>query len=333
MSEYRLYCGRCRSLTGRKNRFCEQCGYDLNRNSSANIPVVFGKVVEAQHREPESILGVFNDHILVSVLGEGGMGRVYETMKCDSGQRFALKVVHESLRLRGSSHIQLLIDEGRRQASIVHPNVVRVFGLIQDQRSGQIGLVLELIDGDSLDKVLDKTGKTGFDLETVLLMSQHMTMGLKVVHQHGFIHADVKPGNFMYGRGSEDEQSIKISDFGISRSLKAQLTGDGKRLKARTPGYSSPEQILNQPLNVQSDLYCLGCVIFELLTGVRVFSLEDVATCDQDHVREQAPYVTDVRAEVPRRLAELVAALLRKDPHARPSSANAVLEELRKVQL
>jgi serine/threonine protein kinase len=333
VSDYRLYCGRCRSLTGRRSRFCEQCGYDLQRNSSANIPVLFGRVVEAQGREPERLVGVFGDYVLLSVLGEGGMGQVFEAMKCDSGQRFAMKMVHESLRLRGGSHVQSLIDEGRRQASIVHPNVVRVFGFIQDPHTGRMALVLELIEGQSLDEALKGTGETGFDLQTVLVMSQHMTMGLKVVHQHGFIHADVKPGNFLYGRSGRSENVIKISDFGISRSLKEQLTGDGKRLRARTPGYSSPEQILNAPLGVQSDLYSLGCVMFELLTGQHVFSFDDFQRCDRDHVQEPAPYVPELRADVPRALAELVASLLRKSPAERPESADEVLAELGRIRL
>lgn len=332
MSDVRLYCGRCRSLTGRSSRFCERCGMDLHRHSSANITVSFGKVVQAQRREPDKIVGVFNDHVLVRIIGEGGMGQVFETMKCDSGQRFALKLVHENFRLRGRAQMQALMDEGKRQASIVHPNVVRVFGLMQDRHSGRMGLLLELIDGDSLDVVLDAGGEGGFDVETVLLMSQHMTLGLQVVHQHGIVHADVKPGNFMYGRGSSGKQSIKVSDFGISRSLKAQLTGEGRVLKARTPGYSSPEQILNTPLNVQSDLYCLGLVMYELLTGQRVFALDDPAQCDQDHLQTLPPYLGHALPEVPRRLAELVAALLNKDPLNRPSSANDVLAELRMIQ-
>ena len=324
MGAYRMYCGRCTSLVGEQSRFCEQCGLDLSGRTAPRFTVKFGNVVIHQGLEPAQILGVFGDHLLVREIGVGGMGQVFETMHRVSGQRFALKLVRERLRLKGSRHLDNLVKEAQMQAQIVHPNVVRGFGLLEHQ--GQLGLLLELIRGESLDVLLDRGESARWHVKQAMVVAQQMAIGLDVVHHHGFIHADVKPANFMLGDDARYGRVLKVSDFGIARSLRSNI--NEKVANARTPGYSSPEQIRGESLTAVSDLYALGCVIYELMAGQPVFPYDDVNRCDNFHLTTAAPPIWDYKPDTPKPVGDLIHRLMAKEPRERPRSAREVYDEL-----
>jgi serine/threonine protein kinase len=324
MSAYRIYCGNCCHLVGEGSRFCEECGLDHGHRSAPKWTVQFGNVVTHRQAEPRQILGMFGDYLLTKKLGEGGMGRVFKVMHRKSGQEFALKVLLDRLQLKGKRHWNTLIKEAKTQAQIVHPNIVRVFDLLEC--GGPPGLLMEIVDGEDVDVVLRRNGDQLLSLDEVRFYASQMALGLDVVHQHGIIHADVKPANFMLGRRSHDDWIVKISDFGIARSLRSRMSST--QAKARTPGYSSPEQIMNHPIGPASDLYSLGCVIYELLIGKPVFSFENTSRCDHEHMHIAPAPIEEVRNSTPAHWAALVRDLLQKDPSSRPTSAREVAQRL-----
>ena len=328
MSQGRSYCGQCGHLLLGQLRFCDQCGSALHTLQHGSIPVQFGPVVEQLGNVPSRIEGLFGDYALLDPLGEGGMGFVFRAMHRWSGQEFAIKMVSEHLRFRRGL-LEAFAREAETQAEIVHPNVVRVFQFARD--GGRSALVMELVRGVTLDVLVHQRGEQGVSRGQLLWLAGQMALGLTVVHDYGYVHADIKPTNFLFGTTDQGETVLKIADFGIARSLRAELTGPKKRSRSGTPGYMSPEQIRGEQLTAASDLYSLGCVLYEVITGRPVFPLDDWEEAMRMHLELEPPPIEELRPDAPEQLAQLVRLMLCKEAKHRPKSAQAVFQHLQEM--
>lgn len=315
------YCGKCGAILAQHLRFCDQCGAPLTTSATRLYSIHFGPVVVRGETIPHRIEGVLEEYVFLRILGEGGMGRVMHAMHRFSGQHFALKVIHPQLRLRKGIS-RRFIEEAKMQSRIVHPNIVRVFRFLDVD--GTMGLVMEFVDGVTLEALL-AAQPNGLEVNQVIWLMCQMAAGLGEVHRHGFVHADVKPANFFYGRGSHGRPVLKTGDFGIAQNLQAELRRTGGRRRAGTPGYMSPDQIRGDRLTPASDLYSLGTVVYEMLTGRPVFPLED-EMLDERHLHAEPTPVGATHPHVPRVFRDLVQAMLAKTPDRRPQTANHVLE-------
>ncbi|MBS1955764.1 MAG: protein kinase [Cyanobacteria bacterium SZAS-4] len=256
---------------------------------------------------------------VVSLLGQGGMGVVYKVEQIFLGKELALKTIQKSEQT--DIALRRFEAEARAVFSVNHPNIIAVhdFGLLDDQTPF---MAMEFVDGKTLGQIL-KTRQLSVD-EAVPLFIQ-VCFGLAHAHENGVVHRDIKPNNIMLLNNTDwgTEGSVKILDFGIAKL--AQHEGGEIQALTRTgeifgsPLYMSPEQCLGGKLDHRSDIYSLGCVIFEALTGTPPFVGENAMTTMMMHQRETTPTLKEASLgqEFPPALEQIVRGMLAKNPDER----------------
>jgi eukaryotic-like serine/threonine-protein kinase len=261
--------------------------------------------------------------VIEGQLGSGGHATVFLSRHIDLGHRAAIKVLHLD---RCGSAVDEMVDRFTREARIAarvrHPNVVHVhdYGDLPD---GSPYFVMDLVLGEDLQERLDRDGQ--LEISAAVDLGLQTLAGLDALYRAGVVHRDVKPGNLMLEHGADGAAHIKLVDFGIARVAeqgKRRLTVDGTVLG--TPEYMSPEQIRGLELDVRSDLYALGVVLYECLTGALPISGKGpCATLAMALTQEPAPIVSR-RPEVPEGVAEVVMRALAKDREDRWESPAAM---------
>ena len=255
---------------------------------------------------------------LLDKLGEGGMGVVYRARYVVDNRHVAVKllppdIANETILSRFERELEIL-------KTLRHPNIVRSFGGVCE--GNQHFYAMELVEGGTLDRLLEQRGK--FSWEMVVQFALQMASAPSYAHERGVVHRDVKPGNFLLTTGGK----VKLSDFGLATVEAAtKITAAGKTMG--TFPYMAPEQIRGRPpVAPQTDLYALGCVIFEMLTGRTPFTGETPAEVMHKHLDQTPQRVTELAPDCPIALDVLVRDLLQKDPNDRPEGAYIVAKRL-----
>jgi serine/threonine-protein kinase len=255
---------------------------------------------------------------LESKLGSGGMSTVYLAVDEVLDRRVAIKVLHREISDQ-PDQLERFRREARAVASLSHPNLVAVIDAGED--GGHPYIVFEYVPGETLKKRIDTEGRLGLDEATAYAIE--IGRGLAAAHAARLIHRDVKPQNVLI----DAEGRAKITDFGIARSLEAHgLTATGRVLG--TTDYVSPEQAMGKEVDPRTDVYSLGIVLYEMLTGDVPFHAETQVGVAMKHVNENVP---DVQRQRPETSAALAAALERavaKDPEDRYPDMNHFLSDL-----
>jgi hypothetical protein len=261
--------------------------------------------------------------VIEGMTGSGGMGAVYRALDRATGGAVAIKVMARCGKDDGR-----FIQEARVLSELTHPAIVQ-YVAHGTTSEGEPYLAMEWLDGEDLAHRLARTRLT---VAESLTLTRRIAEGLAVSHARGVLHRDVKPSNVFLVEGNPSR--AKLLDFGIVRlQLSARgphahpRTGTGRVLG--TVGYMSPEQaVADRAVDARTDIFALGCLLFECLTGEPAFSgAHDVAVLVKV-LREEAPRVRHLRTELPAALDELVARMLRKDKAERPSDVGVVLREL-----
>ncbi|WP_437907418.1 protein kinase [Sorangium sp. So ce327] len=256
---------------------------------------------------------------LVDRAGTGGMGTVWRALDRTTGRPVALKLLTR-VSERDSARFR---HEARVLAGLSHPHIVQyvTHGL---EPSGEPYLVMEWLDGETL---ADRLDGAGLNLEESLLVARRVASALAKAHALGVVHRDIKPNNLLLV-GGEVEQ-VKVLDFGIAWHPGAtrRLTQTGSILG--TPGYMAPEQARTErEVGPPADVFALGCVLFECLTGTPAFQGEHLMALLAKLLLEEPPLLRELRPDVPAWLADLVARMLAKEPSERPADGAAVIEAL-----
>jgi serine/threonine protein kinase len=209
---------------------------------------------------PGTVIG--GRYVIKRMLGEGGMSMVYlardETLDMD----VALKMIH-SVLTNSEQAIAALREEARVTAALSHPNIVRLFNF--EQIGERNFMVVEYVDGPSLQDILDRQRR--LSLEETLRYAEPIAQGLDYAHQSGVLHRDVKPTNIMI----DSRQIVKLTDFGIARRMKDQALRLSRELRAGTPPYMAPEQLMGNIIDRRCDIYSFGVVVHECLSGAVPF--------------------------------------------------------------
>ncbi|WP_405594234.1 serine/threonine protein kinase [Streptomyces sp. NBC_01410] len=246
-------------------------------------------------------------------LGRGAMGEVWRATDQALGRPVAVKLLRAD---DGDAAAERLRMEAQTAARLNHPHVVSMYD--SGCHDGRFYLVMELVDGWSLAQELAVHGL--LDPQEAGAIGAQMAAGLSAAHLQGVIHRDIKPGNIML----TTDRIVKITDFGIARfadDASHTFTATGKILG--TGSYLAPERAVGSPAVPASDVYALGCVLYELLTGRPPFRGENTPAVVQQHVHA-APVPPDhLRPEIPRSLADHLLLLLAKDPAQRPTAEQA----------
>jgi hypothetical protein len=246
-------------------------------------------------------------------LGAGGMATVWQATDLLLGRQVAVKVLREQYAV-DPSFLARFQREARHAASVSDPRIVTVFDCGVD--AGAPFIVMELVSGRTLRQVLDQAGVLPA-VEAVSVAAE-MCAALEVAHAAGLVHRDIKPANVLVTSGGQ----VKILDFGIARMAQsAGLTQTGTLIG--TAEYLSPEQGAGQPAGPQADLYAVGCVLYEMLTGTPPFTADSPAALVYRHVHDQPAPPSARRPGLPPQVDGLVLRLLAKDSAARPGSAAA----------
>jgi tRNA A-37 threonylcarbamoyl transferase component Bud32 len=229
-------------------------------------------------------------------IGAGGMSTVYQAFDMTLERAVAIKLLHREIAA-DSDQIERFRREARAVAQLSHPHIVTVIDAGEDD--GRPYIVFEYVEGETLKHRIRRLGR--LPVAEAVAYAVEIVRALAAAHQRGIVHRDVKPQNVLI----DAEGSAKVTDFGIARTLEDEgLTADGRVLG--TTDYVSPEQALGHRVTGQSDLYSLGIVLFEMLTGQVPFRGESQVAVAMKHVREELPDVQVRRPEVSAALASVV---------------------------
>ncbi|HEY2743126.1 MAG TPA: serine/threonine-protein kinase [Polyangia bacterium] len=261
---------------------------------------------------------------LIKSLGSGGMGEVFVAENISIGMRVAVKLLRPEL-LANPEFRQRFQNEAQAVASIEHPNVARFFDLVVGDPTF---IVMEYVRGETLADLIKK-GPIAVD--RALEIAQRLCWGLDAAHAAGVVHRDLKPANVLLAPDAEHGESPKLIDFGLAKLAAAagdsQLTRTGQIIG--TPAYMSPEQIKGEKIDGRADVYALGCVLFEMLTGRTPFAsgADDVQILYRQ-MHEAPPALGRLLPDVPSALDALMHKALQKDPALRFPSVQAMATAL-----
>ncbi len=308
--------------------FCAECGTDLRtpEGGASSTRMFVHRVIANRYR-------------LLDLVGEGGMGVVYKAEHIRMGKALALKILRGDFA-REPGAVERFLAEARIVSRLSHPHTIAVFdfGEIDAVGSG-FYLAMEYVHGKDLCTVLSESGPL---LEQrVAEIGQQILGSLAEAHDAGIVHRDVKPGNVMLMQTRSDEDFVKVLDFGIAKlrdagteavlladpaAPSATVTGVGAIMG--TPNYLAPEQARGGPIDARSDLYAVGCVLYELATGKPPFVAPSPLAVVAAHLHEEPPPLTAQAPGLSRRFAEVIHRALRKSPGERFGTADAMREAL-----
>ena len=273
----------------------------------------------------EIVLGEISGgrYALSELLGAGGMAEVFLAHDRILGRDLALKVLREGYA-KDAGFVSRFQREAISAASLNHPHVVQVYdqGCSED---GRLYIAMEHVPGGNLKNLVTRRGV--LDPAEAALLASQVAEALGAAHERGIVHRDIKPQNVLLGEAGE----AKVADFGIALAASASTTS-GTELLFGTPGYMSPEQAMGERVGPESDLYSLGVVLYEMLTGTVPFEAEGALATAMKHVTDQPIPPRERDPRVPDALDALVMGLLVKDPEDRYGSAFELAEDLRRAR-
>ena len=257
-------------------------------------------------------------------IGQGGMAVVYSGVDTVLRRRVAVKVLREQLAA-DADFVQRFYTEAQHAAKLSHPNIVNIYDVGREGESYFI--VMELVDGTTLGEMIEKDGTLP---EPVAIdFAAQICSGLAYAHRQGLLHRDVKPANILVTK----DDVVKLSDFGIARAVTTQtITITAPGMVMGSVYYISPEQAQGLDLHETSDLYSLGVVLYQMLTGKLPYTGESPVTVALKHVSNPVPSIDAEDATISPALAAIVRKLMQKDPHDRFQSAVEVAKALREAR-
>src|SRR5436190_1332731 len=275
-----------------------------------------------EHLEPSdepNVLGRLGGYDVLEIIGRGGMGVVLKAFDRELKRCVAIKVLAPHLA-HSSLAKKRFAREAQAAAAVVHPHVLAIH---QVQAGGKLPfLVMPLVAGESLAQRLAAQGT--LELKETLRIGMQAAAGLAAAHEQGLVHRDVKPANILLEKGVE---RAVLTDFGLARAADdVSITRHG--VIAGTPQYMSPEQARGEPLDGRSDLFSLGCVLYEMATGISPFRANSAMATMRRLVDEAPQALPSLNPELPAWFVAIVNRLLEKDPARRFGSAKEVSELL-----
>lgn len=299
---------------------------------SASSPRQEDTHTELSLKTPTSRRGETGAHLklgdrfaLLGLIGFGGMGNVYRAYDHELEEVVALKMLRHE-RISAAGVLKRFRQEVRLARKITHPNIARMYDI--GEVDGERFLTMEYIDGETLAHRLAR--QLSLSVVATLGIGIQLCLGLEAAHRAGVVHRDLKPDNILISK----DNRVAITDFGIAWPLAEATSGKGERHAglAGTPTYMAPEQIQGRPLDPRTDLYALGLILFEMLSGKPVWTAEGLTELLVVRLHRDPPSLEQLCPEVPATLTALIQQLLQLEPEQRPASAAAVGRSLQGIQ-
>ncbi len=264
-----------------------------------------------------------NRYRLIQQIGSGGMAVIYKAQDLSLGRTVAIKILRPSLT-SDASFAARFKNEARSVANLSHPNIVTVYDFGTSENTQF--LVMEFVDGQDLKKVIKS--EFPLTLDRVLSFGIQICAGIGFAHRAGIVHADIKPQNILVTR----EDVLKVTDFGIAQALASGTPGERQAVVWGSPHYFSPEQARGERPTTASDVYSIGIVMFEMLTGRPPYSGKDQRELALAHLQAPVPMVTEINPNVPPNLAQIIYRTMSKDPAQRYRMADQLGNVLKSYQ-
>ncbi len=316
-----MKCPRCHADNPDDSAFCSRCGTQLIKPPTSVSFTQTATFLASPQGLP--IGGTFvGRYQITEELGKGGMGRVYKAYDTEIGDYVALKVLKPEIAV-DEGIVERFRNELKLARRISHRNICRMFDLGRTENTTYIAM--EFVSGEDLKTLLRRVGQ--LPAKRTVAVALQVCEGLAEAHRLDVIHRDLKPQNIMVDR----EGNARIMDFGIARSLQGKgVTEAGVILG--TPDYMSPEQLEGKEADQRSDIYALGAVLFEMVTGDPPFEGETPLVVATKHKTERPRNPQETNPQVPDSLARLILRCLEKAKEARYQSAEDVLADLREIE-
>src|SRR5436305_8668030 len=257
---------------------------------------------------------------IVRKLGAGGMANVYLAEDQELGRRVAIKILNER-HANDEQFVERFRREAKNAAGLSHPNIVSIFD--RGQAENTYYIAMEYLDGRSLKELITARGPA--PIHVAVDYARQILAALRIAHRQGVVHRDIKPHNVLV----DGEGRIKVTDFGIARAGPSQMTEEGSIIG--TAQYLSPEQAQGAPVTPASDLYSVGIVLYELLTGEVPFSGETPVELAMKHLSRVPEPPSHLRPEIQRDLDFVVMRALAKSPEERYTSADEMDADLARI--
>jgi len=257
---------------------------------------------------------------IVRKLGSGGMATVYLAEDQELGRRVAIKILNER-HANDDQFVERFRREAKNAAGLSHPNIVSIYD--RGEAEGTYYIAMEHLQGRNLKELISARGPA--PVHIAVDVTRQVLAALSNAHKNGIVHRDIKPHNVMV----DDDRRVKVTDFGIARAGASQMTEAGSIVG--TAQYLSPEQARGAGVDQRSDLYSVGVVLYELLTGKVPFTGESPVEIAMKHLSDTPPPPSELNAEVPAELDMIVMRALAKDPARRYQSAEQMNADLERV--
>lgn len=313
-----MECPKCHTSNPAESKFCMECATPL-----------LGDQGQTQTKTMETPLEVlttgstFSDRYqIIEELGKGGMGRVYKVLDKETKEKIALKLIKPEIA-SDRKIIERFRNELTTARKIVHKNVCRMYDLGKEK--GSYYITMEYISGQDLKGLIRQTGQ--LTVGKSVSIAKQICEGLSEAHRTGVVHRDLKPTNIMI----DTEGNVRIMDFGISRILKEKgITGAGVMIG--TLEYMSPEQVEGKDIDQRSDIYSLGIIFYEMITGVVPFDGDTPLSIAHKHKYETAQEPKKINTQISDDLNRVVLKCLEKDKEKRYQNSGEVLLDLNRIE-
>ena len=309
-------CPKCRTENTEDSQFCKKCATPLEGD------VIHTKTIETPIQELTTGSVFAGRYQIIEELGKGGMGRVYKVLDKETNEKMALKLIKPEIA-SDKTMIERFRNELTTARKIGHRNVCRMYDLNKEKDNYYI--TMEFVSGGDLKKLIRRTKQLA--VGTAISIAKQICDGLKEAHGLGIVHRDLKPNNIML----DDDGNARIMDFGIARAIKDKgITGAGVMIG--TPEYMSPEQVEAKEVDQRSDIYSLGIILYEMLTGRLPFEADTPFAIGVKHKSETPKNPKEFNPQIPDDLANVILQCLEKEKASRYQSAGEVKFELESIE-
>ncbi len=311
-------------------RVCPRCAEETDHELCPHDGAQTFPVQVAQQTYPAGTV-IGGRYQVEQVIGIGGFGAVYRCTQLNMQQTVAVKVLRNE-HLTSLEHVKRFTREAQSVSRLKHPNTIHIFDF-GSHSDGALYVAMEFLEGETLAHRLDQYGKIHW--ETMVLIATQVCHSLTEAHAIGLVHRDLKPENIMLIPVAGDPNFVKVLDFGIAKMQKdpskpgeASLTEAGMIMG--TPTYMAPEQAKGEEVDARSDIYALGVLMYEALTGLAPFQDETAMKVLVAHIKDPVPPFAKYAApgEVPIEIEQVVMQCLEKDPGKRPASTVQLVDRL-----
>jgi len=310
-------CPKCQSDNPETASFCAECGTKLISSEGSDVT----STMEMPKEELIRGSTLANRYEIIEELGKGGMGRVYRVEDTKLKQEVALKLIKFEIA-KDKETIERFRNELKTARMIAHKNVCRMFDL--GEAEGAHFITMEYVRGENLKNMIRVSGQLG--IGTAVSAAEQVCEGLSEAHRLGVVHRDLKPSNIMIDR----EGNVRIMDFGIARSLESRgITEVGMLIG--TPEYMSPEQVEGKEADQRSDIYSLGIILYEMVTGKVPFEGDTPFTIGVKHKSEMPQNPKELNSQIPDDLSRLILQCLAKEKERRYQTAEELRRDLERI--